>query len=89
MHVPPCDWVPADKIKGIAEEGTTFVWSQNGVRVFEDGVEVPRVKNVQFDGKTAEDQTATLWEILDDGSLVVRLLERPFTSTFEKGHSDA
>lgn len=76
-------------VEGIAQEGTTFVWSHNGVRVFEDGAEVPRVRNVQFNGQTEEDQTATLWEVDEFGSLTVRALARPFKSVYEKGYPDA
>ena len=89
MYMQLPDWMPPRKIEGITEEGATFVWSHNGVRVFEDGIEVPRVRNIQFNGQTEEDQTATLWEILDDGSLTVRALARPFKSVYEKGYPDA
>lgn len=78
-----------DPLCDIAEEGTTFLWSHSGVRVFEDGVEVPRVQKVSFEGTSKGDQTATLYEILRDGSIVARLLQRPFKALYEKGFPDA
>ncbi len=84
------DWVPPAPLKGVAEEGTTFVWCPNGtLRVFEDGEEIPRVIIVYFNGVNAEDQTATVQHVLPNGSVLTRLLNRPFSSAFEKGRADA
>lgn len=80
---------PPPPIKGVADEGVTFVWCASGaVRVFEDGDEVPRVLTVSFNVINGE-QVAFIQHLLPDGSVCARRLEPPYKSAYERGLPNA